>query len=453
MTGPTTFFIAETRSSLHELNKKLRVQASENEKSSGPDCFLPLGYGGFIYSMPPYHSLCFHTKETIPRPILKASIEPDARYAYLFSAKPPKGIQGCQLFRALLQDKAQLLVKSCADRDIVVLASGIDSFIPAILLGRNAKAFIHVVATKHLLGVFQAYLVVAFFRLTGYSDKLIVINPKWGVYPKEPSHAIRACEEYSLLGERAFLHKYFIDIVAREYISDSFHDPVVVTGDTIGIFSAFNGTLQRDRPFLLGRLRGSFRRLLKSRLSARAIAFLYSFRCGWQESCARSLATIMLSSHADGRFTSYKPSYSYLRNGFNSEAQHRYFLSVVKTFSDCSTIKTDFAGAIGFLHRALYLHPAIRRGAELNTLYGMGHSFVNTSLAFVPFMSPRDSISKLLFRPKWLQYLILGELISPLSWRNIFECAINDTPPKIIKSLDGTYYNLFARFRRGPLGY
>lgn len=452
--GPITFFIAEARSRLHQLNKLLRLSVSEKEEHSESSTCLPVGFGRFIYSMPAFHKLRLSTKNMATTPIVEASVEPDYRHAYQFRVAPPRGVQGTQLFKLLLQEKTQEIAKKHSNDDIVVLVSGIDSFIPAMLLARHAKAFVHVVAAKHHLGIFQAYLVKAFFDLTRLSDKLVIINTKWGVFPKKPSNIIQNCEEYSLLGASGFLHKYFIDIIAREYIAEHFRSPVIVTGDTIGIFSAFNGTLQRDRPFLLGRLRGSLRRLLKSRFTVRVLAFLFAFRLGWEESYARSLAAIMFSDHSDGRFTSYIPSYSYLRHGFYSEPQHLYFISVVNLFS-CSTCKaaTDLAGAIGFLHRALYWHPVIRRGAELDAEYGMGHSFVNTSLAFVPFFSPRDAIHELLFCPKQLQYSILSHLISPLSWKNIFKRAVSDAPPKIIDSLDATYYNLIDRLRRGPLGY
>ena len=450
--GPITFFVANTRASLNKLNALLRVDASKAENINDNEPLIPVGFGKDIYCMPPFHRLVFSTNSAADG-LVNAVISPDTKYTDFFRVKLPRGLQGANLFRALLQDRIDTLSSRSQDADIIVMVSGIDSFIPAILLARDAKIFLHVVASKHMLGIFQAYLVRTFFNLTGLSKKLVIINTKWGVFPEPPSKRLIDCEEYSMLGQSGFLHKYFIDIVAREYVSRRFLKPIIVTGDTIGIYSAFNGTLQRNRPFILGRLRGSLRRLMKSRFLARVLALLFSPRFGWEESCARALASIVFSAHSDGRFTSYTPSLSYLLEGFASEPLHIYFKSVVKAFSSSQSGAFDFAGAIGFLHRTVYLHPAIRRGAELDALYGMGHSFVNTSLAFVPFFSPRDSIPQLLFSPKWLQFTILSQLISPVTWSYVFDKAVEDAPPEIINALDDGYYNLLDRFRRGPLGY
>lgn len=404
---------------------------------------LPVGYGNYIYSMPAFHCLCIDPAYiSHEMSCIFASISIDPYFSHFFRIVLPNTTIYESFYLALLRESAYLALEFSA-YSIVILVSGIDSFLPAIALSKNVKAFIHVVANKHALGVFQAHLVKSLFKLLGLQDKLVLIDTDWGVFPCKISKNISKLEEYQQLGDTNFLHKYFIDIVAREYVINSFPQAALLTGDTLGIFSAFNGTLQRDRPFIFGRLRGSLRRLLKSSLFMYVYVFASRIFIGYHESCARALAASTFNL-LTGRFTSFFPNARFLFCGFSNDQTllHKYLLSLVYQFSDDSRLNVDLAGAQGFLHVSFYLHGAVRRGAELNCLYGIRHSFLNSSVSFLPYFAQRISFIDLLLRPKRLQYSTLELLINPLKWRAVFSAAIRDSPAPLIKALDQTYYNL-----------
>ena len=223
--------------------------------------------------------------------------------------------------------------------------SGIDSFIMALLFSSRIDLLIHVLKLKHVIGALQVSQVETFWE-DNLRDKVPLkilrraFSDKERLRLKTDYQSILKSLSYSSANDHlATLNRYTIDLRCLEYIR-YFHDQSSSESSLISItksenspatlsnysklilrgvgthhYQCFSGSLQRDKPFIFGHLRGSLRRLAYSSISLSIVYVLSLFRSLFD--LRRTLIRVSLVftlnvKHKESRYESKFPSFQYI---------------------------------------------------------------------------------------------------------------------------------------------
>ncbi len=188
-------------------------------------------------------------------------------------------------FLKYLSNKSKEFIDSIeSNAKVISLVSGVDSFLPDLLLRNRAEPYHYIKGNP--VGILQSYIVRVFCLHNDRNVKIIDDKLSDDVLKKN-FNKFRESAKYDPLIQNSqdFRERYHVlkNDLSLTYASHEFNKgkPIyLVAGNAVSPYQSFNGTMQRDYPFITGYFRGIIRRSLLGKTSINiAYRFLQIFNC------------------------------------------------------------------------------------------------------------------------------------------------------------------------------
>ena len=359
-----------------------------------------------------------------------------------------------------------------------LLTSGVDSFALAYILQSILKLNIHYSKLIHSIGWLQHFQVQVFARLyhkqtgimTGildYNNKLVAARfSEWKkvwepiVYLPGGKNLEKAtlncitdfrCKE----GVDSSHSKFTENESCRIIFQGKAYSPakLIVRGNGTSQYQCFNGSLQRDRPFILGNVRGAVRRFYYHPLMIKILFFIGQRIFKLADKDLLSRIVLVLSINSDRKQSKHerkRPSFALLFNSSNVSLKsyeeeiiwlvEQYITTCQRSIPnwkltsnsavDMVTLWKEFAIYQRQTSHASDIYDSNTRVSDvtINTKFGV--------LWHYKYMTLLDILT-----PKPFIYKIFREY-SGKSFREIFNIAFKSLPENQKRDLDSNYYNL-----------